>query len=237
MVPIHASAPSLRLACVLLGPAVTLTPPPPRYTTAYTESDCTDRDSEKGDGNPEPEEDSEDEEKSCATVLTLRQEDSQEEDEDEREMAEEGAEDAERSLRLMTGAPSNGELALLLAQSDVLHTGDAALKAEGFHLLLENRAEVRDGHFFPPHGSLRPWGCCALTEHLFSSVSTGTAGSSCGDWPGLTATCISAPRASRRKRCTRYKVTVQNCSDVAPQREPHTFSLICLQKDNMIYLL
>uniref|UniRef100_H3DPD9 Regulator of microtubule dynamics protein 3 n=1 Tax=Tetraodon nigroviridis TaxID=99883 RepID=H3DPD9_TETNG len=98
------------------------------YTTAYTESDYTDRDSEKDDGEPEPEEDSEEDEKSCATVLTLRQEDS--------------------SLLRMTEAPSNGELALLLAQSDILHTGDATLKTEGFHLLLENKAQYGDSREF-----------------------------------------------------------------------------------------
>lgn len=114
-----------------------------RYTTAYTESDYTDRDSEKDDGDQEPDKDSEDDEKSCATVLTLRQEDSQEEEDDEREILEEETEEAERSLQQMTEAPPNGELALLLAQSDILHTGDATLKAEGFHLLLANRAEVR----------------------------------------------------------------------------------------------
>lgn len=42
----------------------------------------------------------------------------------------------------MTEVPS-GELALLLAQSDILHTGGVSLKAEGFRLLLDNRAEVR----------------------------------------------------------------------------------------------
>ncbi|CAG13016.1 unnamed protein product, partial [Tetraodon nigroviridis] len=118
------------------------------YTTAYTESDYTDRDSEKDDGEPEPEEDSEEDEKSCATVLTLRQEDSQEEEDDEREMAEEEVEEAERSLLRMTEAPSNGELALLLAQSDILHTGDATLKTEGFHLLLENKAQYGDSREF-----------------------------------------------------------------------------------------
>lgn len=116
----------------------------PRYTTAYAESDYTDRDSEKDDGDQEPEQDSEEDEKSCVTVLTLRQEDSQEEEDDEREMVDEEVEEAERSLQLMTEAPPNGELALLLAQSDILHTGDATLKAEGFHLLLANKAEVRD---------------------------------------------------------------------------------------------
>lgn len=47
----------------------------------------------------------------------------------------------------MTEVPS-GELALLLAQSDILHTGDASLKAEGFRLLLDNRAEYGDSREF-----------------------------------------------------------------------------------------
>ena len=134
-----------------MNPEFSLCPPrlmvilmSPRYTTAYAESDYTDRDSEKDDCDQEPEQDSEEDERSCVTVLTLRQEDSQEE-EDEREMLEEEeVEEAERSLQLMTEVHPNGELALLLAQSDILHTGDATLKAEGFHLLLANKEEVRD---------------------------------------------------------------------------------------------
>lgn len=117
----------------------------PRYSTAYAESDYTDRDTDREEGEREPEQESEEEEdKSCATVLTLRQEDSQEEEVEERglEVEEEDEEDEGR-LQLVTEAPS-GELALLLAQSDILHTGDATLKAEGFRLLLDNRAEVRD---------------------------------------------------------------------------------------------
>lgn len=109
-----------------------------RYSTAYADSDYTDRDTDKEEGGREREQESEEEEeedRSCATVLTLRQEDSQEEEVEDEEMEDEGR------LQLMTEAPS-GELALLLAQSDVLHTGDATLKAEGFRLLLENRAEV-----------------------------------------------------------------------------------------------
>lgn len=113
-----------------------------RYTTAYAESDYTDRDSEKEDGDRETEQESEDEEQSCATVLTLRQEDSQDEEDEEREIVEEEVEGDERRLQLVTEAPPSGELALLLAQSDILHTGDAALKAEGFNLLLTNKAEV-----------------------------------------------------------------------------------------------
>ncbi|MED6282412.1 hypothetical protein CHARACLAT_031910, partial [Characodon lateralis] len=42
----------------------------------------------------------------------------------------------------------HGELALLLAQSDILHAGDATLKAEGFRLLLENRTEYGDNRQF-----------------------------------------------------------------------------------------
>ncbi|KAA8583415.1 hypothetical protein FQN60_015961 [Etheostoma spectabile] len=68
------------------------------YSTAYAESDYTDRDTDKEEGGREPEEESEeDEERSCATVLTIRQEDSQEEveergleDEDEEEEEDEG---------------------------------------------------------------------------------------------------------------------------------------------------
>lgn len=115
-----------------------------RYSTAYAESDYTDRDTDKEEGEKEPEQESEEEEdKSCATVLTLRQEDSQEEEvEEERGLEEEDEDEEEGRLQLVTEVPS-GELALLLAQSDILHTGDASLKAEGFQLLLDNRAEVR----------------------------------------------------------------------------------------------
>lgn len=107
----------------------------PRYSTAYAESDYTDRDTDREEGEQEPEQESEDEDRSCATVLTLRQDVSQEE-----ELEERGLEDEEEE-ELMSEVPS-GELALLLAQSDILHTGDASLKAEGFRLLLDNRAEV-----------------------------------------------------------------------------------------------
>lgn len=130
---------------------------PLRYSTAYAESDYTDRDTDKEEGEQQPDQESEEEEedRSCATVLTLRQEDSQEEEEveEERELEEEEDEedDDEGRLQLVTEVPS-GELALLLAQSDILHTGDAKLKAEGFRLLLDNRAEVSDltlqwGHY------------------------------------------------------------------------------------------
>lgn len=107
----------------------------PRYSTAYAESDYTDRDTDREEGEQEPAQESEDEDRSCATVLTLRQDVSQEE-----ELEERGLEDEEEE-ELMSEVPS-GELALLLAQSDILHTGDASLKAEGFRLLMDNRAEV-----------------------------------------------------------------------------------------------
>ncbi|XP_040921134.1 regulator of microtubule dynamics protein 3 [Toxotes jaculatrix] len=120
------------------------------YSTAYAESDYTDRDTDREEGEWEPEQESEeDEDRSCATVLTLRQEDSQEEDvEEDRVLEEEDEqEDDEGDLQLLTEVPS-GELALLLAQSDILHTGDASLKAEGFRLLQDNRAEYGDSREF-----------------------------------------------------------------------------------------
>ncbi|XP_074471801.1 regulator of microtubule dynamics protein 3 [Sebastes fasciatus] len=131
------------------------------YSTAYAESDYTDRDTDKEEGEREAEQESEEEEdRSCATVLTLRQEDSQEgeveerslleeEDEDQEDEEEEDGEDGEGGgrLQLVTEVPS-GELALLLAQSDILHTGDASLKGEGFRLLLDNRAEYGDSREF-----------------------------------------------------------------------------------------
>ncbi|KAI3364129.1 hypothetical protein L3Q82_010800, partial [Scortum barcoo] len=118
------------------------------YSTAYAESDYTDRDTDKEEGEHEAEQESEEEEdKSCATVLTLRQEDSQEEEVEERGLEEDEEEDSERRPQLVTEVPS-GELALLLAQSDILHTGDASLKAEGFRLLLDNRAEYGDSREF-----------------------------------------------------------------------------------------
>ncbi|XP_070781941.1 regulator of microtubule dynamics protein 3 [Enoplosus armatus] len=121
------------------------------YSTAYAESDYTDRDTDREEGEREPEQESEeDEDRSCATVLTLRQEDSQEDEVEERELEEEEEEeeeDEEGRLQLVTEVPS-GELALLLAQSDILHTGDASLKSEGFRLLLDNRAEYGDSREF-----------------------------------------------------------------------------------------
>ncbi|XP_054473985.1 regulator of microtubule dynamics protein 3 [Anoplopoma fimbria] len=132
------------------------------YSTAYAESDYTDRDTDKEEGEEgeegeaEPEQESEeDEDKSCATVLTIRQEDSQEDEAEERglllleedEEEEDEEEDDGRLQQLVTEVPS-GELALLLAQSDILHTGDAKLKAEGFRLLLDNRAAYGDSREF-----------------------------------------------------------------------------------------
>ncbi|XP_028996518.1 regulator of microtubule dynamics protein 3 [Betta splendens] len=120
------------------------------YSTAYAESDYTDRDSDKEESKPEEEEEEEEEEedRSCATVLTLRQEDSQDEEvEDDRGLEEEEEEGDEQRQPQVTEAPS-GELALLLAQSDILHTGGTSLKAEGFRLLLDNRAEYGDSREF-----------------------------------------------------------------------------------------
>ncbi|XP_068432597.1 regulator of microtubule dynamics protein 3 [Clinocottus analis] len=122
------------------------------YSTAYAESDYTDRETDREEGEPEPEQESEEEEDmSCATVLTLREEEVEERglllEEDEEEDEEEGQGDAVGRLQLVTDAPS-GELSLLLAQSDVLHTGDACLKANGFRLLLDNRAEYGDSRDF-----------------------------------------------------------------------------------------
>lgn len=123
----------------------------PRYSTAYAESDYTDRDTDREEGGErEPEQESEEEEdKSCATVLTLRQEDSQDEDlEDDRDPGVEDrgprGEQGAGVLQHVTEVPS-GELALLLAQSDILHTGDSSLKAEGYRLLRDSRAEVSRG--------------------------------------------------------------------------------------------
>ncbi|KAM3603294.1 uncharacterized protein V6R79_020051 [Siganus canaliculatus] len=117
------------------------------YSTAYAESDYTDRDTDREEGGQEQDQESEEEEdRSCVTVLTLRQEDSQE-DEVEEEEEEEDELPKEGRLQLAEDVPS-GELALLLAQSDILHTGDANLKAEGFHLLLDNRGQYGDSNDF-----------------------------------------------------------------------------------------
>ncbi|XP_029532472.1 regulator of microtubule dynamics protein 3 [Oncorhynchus nerka] len=119
------------------------------YSTANAESDYTDRDTDREtdkEAEREPEEDS-DEDKSCATTITLRQEDSQEEGEEPQEEDEDNDDDEEEMLEVMAEVPS-GELALLLAQSDILHTGDARLKAEGFHLLLANKLQYGDSREF-----------------------------------------------------------------------------------------
>ncbi|XP_075872434.1 regulator of microtubule dynamics protein 3 isoform X3 [Nelusetta ayraudi] len=119
------------------------------YSTAYADSDYTDRDTDREEleqRQESEEEEEEEEDRSCATVLTLRQEDSQEEEEEEEEVV---AEEEEWKPQLVAvEAPPSGELALLLAQSDVLHTGDATLKAEGFRLLQDNRAEYGDSREF-----------------------------------------------------------------------------------------
>uniref|UniRef100_A0A7N9AK47 Regulator of microtubule dynamics protein 3 n=1 Tax=Mastacembelus armatus TaxID=205130 RepID=A0A7N9AK47_9TELE len=111
------------------------------YSTAYAESDYTDRDTDREEGEQDPEQESEEgeEDRSCATVLTLCQEEELEEDRG----LEEEDEQEDDDERLVTDHPS-GELALLLAQSDILHTGDARFKAEGFRLLLDNKEEY--GH-------------------------------------------------------------------------------------------
>uniref|UniRef100_A0A8C7Q7K2 Regulator of microtubule dynamics protein 3 n=1 Tax=Oncorhynchus mykiss TaxID=8022 RepID=A0A8C7Q7K2_ONCMY len=97
------------------------------YSTANAESDYTDRDTDREtdkEAEREPEEDSD--------------EDKNEDNEDD---------DEEEMLEVMAEVPS-GELALLLAQSDILHTGDARLKAEGFHLLLANKLQYGDSREF-----------------------------------------------------------------------------------------
>ncbi|XP_005814491.1 regulator of microtubule dynamics protein 3-like [Xiphophorus maculatus] len=114
------------------------------YSTAYAESEYTEPDEDEPEPEPESEED--EEERSCATVLTLRQEDSQEEE--ERKVEEEEEEEEEEGRLWMEAEVPHGELALLLAQSDILHTGDATLKADGFQLLLDNRAECGDSRDF-----------------------------------------------------------------------------------------
>ncbi|KAK2856610.1 hypothetical protein Q5P01_005345 [Channa striata] len=109
------------------------------YSTAYAESDYTDRDTDREEGEQEPEQESEEEEeedRSCATEDRGLEEDEEEEEDDDKSR-----------LQQVTEVPS-GELALLLAQSDILHTGDASLKAEGFQLLLDNRAEYGESREF-----------------------------------------------------------------------------------------
>ncbi|XP_059897326.1 regulator of microtubule dynamics protein 3 isoform X1 [Gadus macrocephalus] len=111
------------------------------YSTAYADSDYTDRetDREEGEGGGEGEESEEEEDQSCATVLTLRQEESQE-DSPEEEEQEEQEEPVKEVL--------SGELALLLAQSDVLQTGDARLRADGLGLLQAHRTQYGDSRDF-----------------------------------------------------------------------------------------
>ncbi|XP_037393287.1 regulator of microtubule dynamics protein 3 [Pygocentrus nattereri] len=120
------------------------------YSTAYSnvESDYTDRETDKEENGDEQEEDddkdSEDEEeRSCATVLTLRQDDSQAEEEDGED--DEGATAA--VVAVVTEEPSP-ELAFLLTHSDLLHAGDSGKKAEGFHLLRENKPLYGDSVAF-----------------------------------------------------------------------------------------
>ncbi|XP_018583104.2 regulator of microtubule dynamics protein 3 [Scleropages formosus] len=96
------------------------------YTTANAESDYngdTDRETDK-----EHEVVSEDDEdRSCATVRTLRQ-DSQEEDEEDASL-------------LLESDLLNEELEHLLSQGDILHAGGSQERAEGFQLLLDNKAK------------------------------------------------------------------------------------------------
>ncbi|XP_064182476.1 regulator of microtubule dynamics protein 3-like [Anguilla rostrata] len=111
------------------------------YTTANPESDYngdTDRDTDR-ETDKEAEPDSEDEDdQSCATVQTLKQDDQSLDDGDEEEEEEEDEEEKEPSLRLDTEILSD-ELALLLSQSDTLHSGDSQQKAEGFQMLSSNK--------------------------------------------------------------------------------------------------
>ncbi|XP_047429087.1 regulator of microtubule dynamics protein 3 isoform X2 [Mugil cephalus] len=112
------------------------------YSTAYAESDNTDHDTDRDEQETEPDSE-EEEDRSCITVVTVCQEDFQEEV-GEKVLEEEDKDKKEYDEgQLVTEVPS-GELALLLAQSDILHTGDASLKAEGFRLLLDNRGQY--GH-------------------------------------------------------------------------------------------
>lgn len=115
------------------------------YSTAYAESDYTDRDTDREEPEQGPEPESEGEDQSCATVLTLKQEDSPDEEPEEDACAED--QDADIGVQLRTETP-NGELALLLAQSDILHTGDSRLKAEGYKLLQDNKEEYGDSREF-----------------------------------------------------------------------------------------
>ncbi|XP_016353352.1 regulator of microtubule dynamics protein 3-like isoform X1 [Sinocyclocheilus anshuiensis] len=106
------------------------------YSTAYSnaESDYTDRETDQ-DGEDDGRDSDEEEEESCVTVLTLRQDDSQAEEEDD--------EDVGLMVESLSDIRSP-ELALLLAQCDLLHAGDSGKKAEGFQLLMENRPLYAD---------------------------------------------------------------------------------------------
>lgn len=109
------------------------------YSTAYSnaESDYTDRETDRETDKDDEDERDSDEEESCATVLTLRQEDSQPEDDEDVGLMVDSLLDVPRA-----------ELALLLAQSDLLHAGDSGKKAEGFQLLTENRPLYGDNMEF-----------------------------------------------------------------------------------------
>ncbi|KAJ0061321.1 hypothetical protein NL108_014840, partial [Boleophthalmus pectinirostris] len=133
------------------GPTSTYETSEGGYSTANAESDYTDRDTDREEpeqgADPDPE--SEGEDQSCATVITLKQDDSQDEDpeEDTDAVGQDAGGTGVRGLQLLTETPS-GELALLLAQSDILHTGDSRLKEEGYKLLQDNRAEYEDNREF-----------------------------------------------------------------------------------------
>uniref|UniRef100_A0A3B4B5A8 Uncharacterized protein n=1 Tax=Periophthalmus magnuspinnatus TaxID=409849 RepID=A0A3B4B5A8_9GOBI len=106
------------------------------YSTANAESDYTDRETDREEPEQGADPESEGEDQSCATVITLKQHDSQDEDldGDTGAVGQDTWGEGVRGLQLLTETPS-GELALLLAQSDILHTGDSRLKEEGYKLL------------------------------------------------------------------------------------------------------
>ncbi|XP_072296464.1 regulator of microtubule dynamics protein 3 [Eucyclogobius newberryi] len=119
------------------------------YSTANAESDYTDRETDREELEQAADQDSEGEDQSCATVITLKQGDSQDEDleDDTGPLGQDTVGESVRGLQLVTEVP-NGELALLLAQSDILHTGDSRLKEEGYKLLKDNRVEYEDNREF-----------------------------------------------------------------------------------------
>ncbi|XP_033847155.1 regulator of microtubule dynamics protein 3 [Periophthalmus magnuspinnatus] len=119
------------------------------YSTANAESDYTDRETDREEPEQGADPESEGEDQSCATVITLKQHDSQDEDldGDTGAVGQDTWGEGVRGLQLLTETPS-GELALLLAQSDILHTGDSRLKEEGYKLLQDNRAEYDDNREF-----------------------------------------------------------------------------------------